>query len=165
MESNVNRTTSAPVWDILSRIEDPEVPVISIVDLGIVRDVEVADESVRVKITPTYSGCPAMRMIEDSILAALKSEGYREVRIETVFFPPWTTDWIGEEAKRKLKEYGIAPPGKVAGGTLHTPSGKPSCPFCDSPDTRLQSEFGSTPCKALFTCNACRQPFEHFKCL
>ncbi len=156
------------IIDILTRIPDPEVPAINIVELGVVRDASMEGDKVNVTITPTYSGCPAMKMIEDQIYALLQQEGFTEVSIKTVFSPAWTTDWLSDEAKRKLKEYGIAPPGKTSPQqfALFAPGQRQvDCPFCDSANTTLKSEFGSTACKALYYCNSCQQPFEHFKCI
>lgn len=154
------------IMEVLGTIEDPEIPVITIVELGIVRDVEIAEDGgVTVVITPTYSGCPAMYAITASIEKSLKAEGLQQVKVKTVFNPAWTTDWITDEARQKLKEYGIAPPGYVIDDDLF--DFKPreiACPFCDSADTRRESEFGSTPCKSQYFCNSCRQPFEYFKC-
>ncbi|HSR66799.1 MAG TPA: 1,2-phenylacetyl-CoA epoxidase subunit PaaD [Acidobacteriota bacterium] len=148
------------VIDILEEVKDPEVPVLSVVELGVVRDVEVDGRQVEVVITPTYSGCPAMDAIKQGILGALGKHGY-SASTRTVLSPPWTTDWMSEEAKKKLKDFGIAPPGRTSdGGEKPVP-----CPYCDSPDTSLRSEFGSTACKALYYCNQCSQPFEQFKCI
>ncbi len=156
------------VFAVLETVKDPEVPVISVVELGIVRDAEVRDGHVTVTVTPTYSGCPAMREIEDDIRSALLAAGAREVTVHMVFAPAWTTDWIGAEAREKLRAYGIAPPGRAEQGGLIALTRRRApvpCPFCGSSDTRLQSEFGSTACKAIHTCNACRQPFDEFKAI
>lgn len=147
---------------------DPEIPVISVVELGVVRDVSVSYDgtSVHVTITPTYSGCPAMREIESDIRVALENAGATTVTIDTVLAPAWTTDWIGADAKEKLRRYGIAPPAPAEHGGLVvlTRNRAPvECPWCGSHNTRLQSEFGSTACKAIHVCNACRQPFDEFK--
>lgn len=151
--------------EILETIPDPEIPVITIVDLGIVREVELENDGVKVVITPTYSGCPAMNAIEQSIVSELKAHGVAEVRVKTVFSPAWTTDWINDAARKKLKDYGIAPPGYVYDEDLFDFKPKKiSCPFCDSGDTRRISQFGSTPCKAQYYCDDCSQPFEYFKC-
>jgi ring-1,2-phenylacetyl-CoA epoxidase subunit PaaD len=153
-------------WAALESVLDPEVPVLSVVELGIVREVSVEGDSVTVKVTPTYSGCPAMQTIETEITAALQAAGFQRVTIKTVYSPAWTTDWIAESAKQKLRAYGIAPPGSVAASPLvllEGPSRQVACPFCGSPNTTLQSEFGATACKSLHVCHACRQPFEHFK--
>lgn len=158
--------TRDDAYKALAGIPDPEVPVISIVDLGIVRDVTVGEGSARVTITPTYSGCPAMKMIEDEIRSSLLALGFAQVSIETVFSPAWTTDWISIAARQRLKEYGIAPPGKAAPQELVSITPRlphVSCPYCNSEQTELRSEFGSTACKAMYYCRGCSQPFEHFK--
>jgi len=143
---------------------DPEIPVLTIEDLGILRDVEVdAAGRVRVTITPTYSGCPAMEAIRADVEAALAAEGYDQVTVETVLSPAWTTDWMSEEGRRKLEEYGVAPPtAREADGPVSLTLSL-RCPQCGSPDTRELSRFGSTACKSLWVCNACREPFDHFK--
>jgi ring-1,2-phenylacetyl-CoA epoxidase subunit PaaD len=154
--------------DILSKIPDPEIPVISIVDLGIVRSIEVISASkVKVVITPTYSGCPAMKVIEDEIRLNLLQKGFTEVIVETVLSPAWTTDWISEEAKNKLKEYGIAPPEKTTSDKSFLFQHKKvvSCPNCGSDETEMISQFGSTACKALYRCLVCKEPFDYFKCI
>jgi len=156
------------VMAVLGTVMDPEVPVISVVELGIIRDAEVHDGVVSVTVTPTYSGCPAMREIEDDIRSALLEAGAREVQVQMVFAPAWTTDWIGPEAREKLRAYGIAPPGRAEQGGLITLTRRRApvaCPFCGSSDTRLQSEFGSTACKAIHSCNSCKQPFDEFKAI
>ena len=158
--------TAADALAILESVKDPEVPVLSVVELGIVRNVDVEADAVTVTVTPTYSGCPAMKVIEDEITAALRGAGFRRVVIKTVYAPAWTTDWIPEAAKEKLRTYGIAPPGRVTAEQL-VPLGpvvrSVSCPFCGSANTSLTSEFGATACKSLHVCHGCHQPFEHFK--
>ncbi len=155
------------VYAILGDVRDPEVPVLSVVELGIVRGVEPEGDGVVVDITPTYSGCPAMHEIERSIVGALAARGVNG-RVRVVYSPAWTTDWIGEEAREKLRRYGIAPPQparaheEVLIPILRRPPAV-TCPFCGSRDTETRSEFGSTACKSLQFCNACHQPFEHFK--
>src|SRR5207249_4009352 len=141
------------VIDLLAEVADPELPFLNIVELGIVRDAEFDGDALRVAITPTYFGCPALYTIRENILATLRAHGFENVEIRTAFSPPWTTDWLSDETQRKMKAAGIAPPGPVR------------CPYCDSGDCEVMSEFGSTPCKSLHTCRACRQPFEHFKCI
>jgi ring-1,2-phenylacetyl-CoA epoxidase subunit PaaD len=138
------------IWAVLAEVADPEIPVISVVELGIVRSVEPG----RVVITPTYTGCPATQVIERDIRAALDSAGYRHLGIETILSPAWTTDWITPEGRRKLTAYGIAPPGR---GSVH-------CPQCGSAETEEISRFGSTPCKSLWRCRSCAEPFDLFKC-
>ncbi len=154
---------------VIGTVPDPEVPVISVVELGIVRDVQVDDAgAVAVTITPTYSGCPAMFEIEKDIRAALEAAGATSVSVQTVLSPAWTTDWIGPDAREKLRKYGIAPPGKAEQGgliTLTRARQPVTCPWCGSRDTELKSEFGSTACKAIHVCRACRQPFDEFKAL
>jgi len=153
------------VYEWLSTVTDPEVPVLSILDLGIVRDVEINGDLVKIFITPTYSGCPAMDVISIGIRMALMSRGIRKVDIELQLSPAWTTDWMTEEGKQKLKAYGIAPPNRKA----YQPLGlfeedKVSCPRCGSEKTEMVSQFGPTSCKALYKCLSCKEPFEHFKC-
>ena len=157
--------TRESVYALLGTVMDPEVPVLSVVELGIVRDVEIDDAGVTVVVTPTYSGCPAMKVIEDDIVSALHAGGIAEARVRTVFTPAWTTDWIPAEARAKLVAYGIAAP---AHSGVHSPvqlrrRAPVLCPFCGSANTALRSDFGSTACKALHYCNACTQPFEEFK--
>ena len=156
------------VYGVLNTVMDPEVPVISVVELGLVRDVAIQNDAVTITITPTYSGCPAMREIEADIRTALLARGVRDVNVKLVLSPAWTTDWIGPEAREKLRAYGIAPPGRAEPQgliTLTRARVPVPCPFCGSSDTRLQSEFGSTACKAIHVCNSCRQPFDEFKAL
>ncbi len=158
--------TTDAVLAVLNTVMDPEVPVISVVELGIIRDVRVEHDTVYVTVTPTYSGCPAMHEIEADIRSALLAHGAREVVVHTVFAPAWTTDWIGPEAREKLRAYGIAPPGRAEPQgliTLTRARAAVPCPFCGSTDTRLQSEFGSTACKAIHVCGGCLQPFDEFK--
>jgi ring-1,2-phenylacetyl-CoA epoxidase subunit PaaD len=164
----IPRFTRDYIWGLLEEVKDPEVSVLSVVELGIVRDVRVADQGVTVVITPTYSGCPAMHVIEEDIRAGLESHGVKSVTIETVFQPAWTSDWISEEAKAKLEAYGIAPPGRASDdGGLVTLTRRVvvACPYCKSTRTTLKSEFGSTACKSINFCNDCKQPFEQFKAI
>lgn len=150
-------------WEIAASVLDPEVPVLTIEDLGILRAVDVDADGVTVTITPTYSGCPAMEAIRDDILTAFAQAGRVDVRVEFVLAPAWTTDWISDEGKRKLEEFGIAPP-QLRGGPVSVALSL-RCPQCGSPDTRELSHFGSTACKSLWVCNACREPFDHFKAI
>jgi len=154
------------VWQILETVSDPEVPVLSVVDLGVVRNVVVNDEAVDITITPTYTGCPAMDVIRMSIHMALLAAGYKEISIQQVLSPVWTTDWMSEAGKQKLKDYGIAPPYAKAAATIDPFAAEEqvACPHCGSADTRLVSQFGSTACKALYQCNSCHEPFDYFKC-
>ncbi len=156
------------VMRILSEIPDPEIPVITIEELGVIRTVNVISPThVEVNITPTYSGCPAMKQMEDDIISKLRANGFETVKVNTVFSPPWTTDWISDFAKEKLRNYGIAPP-------EHTTQDKNwlmgiekniTCPRCKSKNTKLISQFGSTACKALHQCQDCLEPFDYFKCI
>jgi len=157
--------TTAQAWDILARVPDPEIPAISVTELGIVRDVQAAEGGVDVVVTPTYSGCPATEVIERSIREALAAAGARDVRVRQQLSPAWSTDWIAEDARERLREYGIAPPGERPVGGLQPLTFVPrvSCPRCGSADTERLSQFGSTACKALYRCRACREPFEYFK--
>jgi ring-1,2-phenylacetyl-CoA epoxidase subunit PaaD len=154
---------------ILDGVMDPEVPVLSVRELGIVRDVEVdAAGVVTVTVTPTYSGCPAIQVIEQDIRSALGAAGHAEVRVRTVYAPAWTSDWIAPDARMKLKAYGIAPPARAESGDLVQllrRRAAAQCPYCDSRDTEVRSEFGSTACKAVCWCRSCRQPFEEFKAI
>lgn len=153
----------ARVRAALEAVTDPEIPVLTIADLGVLRDVRVDDGGIEVTITPTYSGCPAMTSITLDIHAALADLG--PVRVRTVLAPAWTTDWITEEGRRKLLEYGIAPPPQAAGRGALFGQAAPACPLCGSRETELLSAFGSTACKALHRCLRCREPFDAFKCL
>lgn len=156
----------AEVWKTLEQVSDPEIPVLSVVDLGIIRDIKQIDDRLEITITPTYSGCPAMDVIEQDVKAALKFAGFENVKIKTSIHPAWTTDWMSESGKKKLIEYGISPPEHSSDKSALT--GQPKeviCPLCRSKNTRLQSQFGSTPCKSLYVCNECSEPFDHFKCI
>jgi ring-1,2-phenylacetyl-CoA epoxidase subunit PaaD len=154
----------------LGDVPDPEVPAVSVMDLGIVRDVQWKDDELVVAITPTYSGCPATSVIAFEIEAALRAKGVERLRIERRLSPPWTTDWISEEGRRRLEAYGIAPPAESAGGPspfdrfLRKPL-TIACPRCKSENTDRVSEFGSTPCKAQYRCRDCLEPFDYFKCI
>jgi ring-1,2-phenylacetyl-CoA epoxidase subunit PaaD len=151
-------------WDAAASVVDPEIPVLTVADLGVLREVSVSDGHVEVAITPTYSGCPAMNMIALEIELALEREGFSRPKVRTVLSPAWTTDWLSEDGRRKLKEYGIAPP--IASSSRRALFGvqEVPCPQCGSNDTELLSEFGSTSCKALWRCKSCREPFDYFKC-
>jgi ring-1,2-phenylacetyl-CoA epoxidase subunit PaaD len=153
------------IYKILETVTDPEVPVLSILDLGIVRDVLIGENEIEVVITPTYSGCPAMNMIAMNIKIEMAVHGFKNVTIKEVLKPTWTTDWMTEQGKQKLREYGIAPPqytAKTAAANANTPV---PCPLCASTNTETLSEFGSTSCKALHRCKDCLEPFDYFKCL
>lgn len=163
------RTPQQRAWDIAATVVDPEIPVLTIADLGILRNVDVQGSTVTVTITPTYSGCPAMDAIRDDVYAAFKKEGYQDVHVDLVLAPAWTTDWMTEAGKQKLQQYGIAPP------TGHSKAGGHSgpvrlslavkCPQCNSLNTKELTRFGSTSCKALYVCQDCKEPFDYFKVL
>ena len=157
--------TAHHIHQLLETVCDPEIPVLTVADLGIVRDVRIHDDgTVEVIITPTYSGCPAMNTIEINIRAALQTGGYDQVKVTTVLSPAWTTDWLSPEAQEKLRRYGIAPPVKeVLGDNPFAPPPLVPCPRCDSENTNLVSQFGATACKSLYVCDACKEPFEYFK--
>jgi ring-1,2-phenylacetyl-CoA epoxidase subunit PaaD len=158
----------AQAWAVLARVMDPEVPVLSVVDLGIVRDVRVESGGLAIDLTPTYSGCPATAAIRLDVGAAIEAAGLGRPAIRLVTSPAWTSDWISADARRRLREYGIAPPaGKAPTGRLALFADDPAvaCPHCGSTRTRRTSQFGSTACKALYACAACAEPFEYFKCI
>jgi ring-1,2-phenylacetyl-CoA epoxidase subunit PaaD len=160
------------VYDVLAGVPDPEIPVVSVVDLGIIRRVEFGDDgAVRIGVSPTYSGCPATAVIKHDIVQALRQAGFGGATAFDVLSPPWTSDWISDEGRRKLSEYGIAPPtpygasGAARARSLAASDRELTCPRCGSPATERLSEFGSTPCKALYRCTSCLEPFDHFKCI
>ena len=157
---------SGQVWDLLATVHDPEIPVLSVLDLGIVRDVKTDGGRLEVVITPTYSGCPAMNTIKTDIENALAEAGYDNAVITTVLAPAWTTDWLSDEGRKKLKAYGIAPPtGTSANKRALFSTVDVRCPRCGSKETECVSEFGSTPCKSLYRCTICAEPFDYFKCI
>lgn len=151
------------VWNLAAKVTDPEIPVLTIEDLGVLRDVSFDGETVVVTLTPTYSGCPAMDQMGDDVVLTLTAAGYRDVRVEFALRPVWSTDWMSEAGKRKLVEYGIAPPGpRPTSGPIPVQLGV-KCPRCGSLRTRTISQFGSTSCKALYECLSCLEPFDFFK--
>lgn len=169
------QVSTEQIWDWLAEVPDPEIPVISLTDLGIIRDVEWQDDTLVVTVTPTYSGCPATSIINLDIETHLRAKGIDKLRLERRLSPPWTTDWISDEGREKLRAYGIAPPidgtaadGQIAGRIAAlTGQGNRTvaCPRCGSTNTRRVSQFGSTPCKANWQCNDCLEPFDYFKCI
>lgn len=158
-------TTAVEVRQVLSQVTDPEIPIITIADLGVLRDVQVDGDAVTVTITPTYSGCPAMHEIHADITTALAAYGLLDVTVRTVLSPPWTTAWITERGRQALQDWGIAPPTVRAGEAVPLQLGtRPiSCPQCHSGDTEELTRFASTSCKSLWRCRSCREPFDHFK--
>lgn len=165
---NVSNHTEEAIWQLLETVKDPEVPVLSVVDLGIVRKVIIEDENtISIAVTPTYSGCPAMDVIRMQLRILLLENGFKQVNIQQVLSPAWTTDWMSEKGKEQLKAYGIAPP--LPKQTVCHPDAFQEeeaiqCPCCLSYHTRLVSRFGSTACKALYQCLDCKEPFDYFKC-
>lgn len=160
-----DQTTADRIRDVLEGVPDPEIPVVSVVELGIVRGLEAgADGKLTVRITPTYTGCPATQVIEQSVRDALDAAGYRHVALQTVLSPAWSTDMISDVGREKLRAYGIAPPPKGAANNSLRAQDIIECPRCNSANTREISRFGSTPCKALWQCNSCHEPFDRFKC-
>lgn len=160
-------TEEQRLLDILDEVTDPEIPVLSLVDLGVVRDVQVTDQGPIITITPTYSGCPAMKVMEEDIRSRLMMAGYKGVDVRTVLSPAWTTDWITVKGRKELQDYGIAPP-EQATSDKSALLGHPkqvTCPLCKSRNTSMLSQFGSTPCKALYKCQDCLEPFDYFKCI
>lgn len=164
MEATV--TDTEKIYALLAEITDPEIPVLSILDMGIVREVKMQDDSVQISITPTYTGCPAMDMISMQIRTTLMVAGYK-AEVLTILSPAWSTDWMSEDGKQKLRAYGIAPPmpkQSVCNDRLFAAEEAIQCPQCDSWHTHRISEFGSTACKALYQCDDCKEPFDYFKC-
>lgn len=172
MAALAERPSVEQVWAWLAEVEDPEIPVLSIIDLGIVRDVVWSGDECVIAITPTYSGCPATEVIAQSVLGHLRARGVDRVRLQTRLAPPWTTDWMSDAGKRKLLAYGIAPPiglareqaVRITDIRRGPVAPLPACPQCGSTRVVLTSAFGSTPCKAMYRCEACLEPFDHFKC-
>lgn len=154
------------IWEILEQVKDPEIPVISVVDLGIIRAVDKENGKVIVTITPTYSGCPAMSVIRLEVTTALLDAGFKNVKVVTVLHPAWTTKWMSEKGKKALREYGIAPPLDDQADEIELFGEMPAiqCPHCGSMNTKMTNKFGSTPCKSLHQCNDCLEPFDYFKC-
>lgn len=155
------------MWRILADVPDPEIPVLNVVELGIIRYVRTSDDGrVTVGVSPTYTGCPATEVIASSIRSHLEAEGFREPKVESVLAPAWTSDWLTDSAREKLKEYGIAPPAHSVSNPKHLwREPNVACPRCGSKQTTKISEFASTPCKALYRCSSCLEPFEYFKCI
>ena len=152
------------LWKLMETVYDPEIPVLSVIDLGIVRDIKIQDEQIEIIITPTYSGCPAMDVIAMSIRIALLKEGFSSIKISHQLSPSWTTDWMTPSGKEKLKSYGIAPPVSKTFDKNYLENLVVECPLCRSKNTKLISQFGSTACKALYQCLDCQEPFDYFKC-
>ncbi len=151
------------VWQELRTVMDPEIPVVSLVDLGIVRRVSYEGRRLVVTLTPTFAGCPALEVMKEAVIQRMRALGARSILVKTVLTPPWTSDWISPEARQKLKQFGLAPP-RLHGGDVDVLfAEQATCPYCDSENTELKNSFGPTPCRAIYFCNNCNQPFEQFK--
>ena len=151
------------VWQVLEQVKDPEIPVVSVVEMGLIRSIGWDGDILLITMTPTFAGCPALQVMQSEIAARLRAAGAMQVAVRLTFSPPWSTDWISSTARQKLKDFGLAPPpllGDTPGEGLPDVA---TCPYCDSPDTELKNSFGSTLCRAIYVCNHCRQPFEQFK--
>jgi ring-1,2-phenylacetyl-CoA epoxidase subunit PaaD len=155
--------TEADIWRALQEVPDPEIPVVSVVEMGIVRSVQLSGDGVTVSMTPTFAGCPALDFMRSAIQVRLQALGLARVEVQTVLHPPWTSDWISEAARDKLKAFGLAPPPRHGGNVELFFLDQVACPYCGSHETRIKNSFGSTLCRAIFYCNHCRQPFEQFK--
>ena len=162
MVAATNKSDTSQLFELLGSVVDPEIPVLTLQDLGVLRDISVTDGGVKVTITPTYAGCPAMETMRADIEATLSDAGYQQVTVQQSLSPAWTTDWMSENGRKKLRAYGIAPP---ANTTCGQHAGRIECPQCGSDDVKRISEFGSTACKALYQCQDCREPFDYFKCI
>jgi len=162
MVNSANTVDSSQLFELLSTVCDPEIPVLTLQDLGVLRDIEVVDDEVKVTITPTYAGCPAMDTIRSDIETTLRQAGYQNVTVQQSLSPAWTTDWMSESGRQKLRAYGIAPPVSTACGRQ---TGQIECPQCNGAEVKRISEFGSTACKALYRCQDCLEPFDYFKCI
>ncbi len=156
-------TAQEALWKALGEVKDPEIPVLSLVDLGVIREVRMDGDCVVVRMTPTYAGCPAMEQMRRDVLEVLRAKGFPDARVETVLSPSWSTDSIGDDAKNKLRTFGIAPPPKKTESFQATLMLPVACPFCSSTKTKLESSFGATLCKQIYYCDDCRQSFERFK--
>lgn len=162
MVAVANRPDSAELYALLSSVCDPEIPVLTLQDLGVLRDISIVDGEVNVSITPTYAGCPAIEAMRSDIKSTLAEAGYKKVNVEQSLSPAWTTDWMSEAGRYKLRAYGIAPPAATSCGRI---TGTIECPQCTSSEVKMISEFGSTACKALYQCQDCKEPFDYFKCI
>lgn len=162
-DAAVTLLTSEQVWKLLEEVKDPEIPVVSVVEMGIVREVEVQNHEIKVTLTPTFSGCPALHVMKEDIETVLEKAGAGRVEVIFSNSPSWSSDWISDEARRKLREFGLTPPPRHGGVLDISMLDVAACPYCGSEDTSLKNSFGPTLCRAIFYCNACQQPFEQFK--
>lgn len=159
----MEKLTAEKIWSLLEEIKDPEIPVISVVELGLVRSVGVEDGEVIIAMTPTFIGCPALDVMKSEIERQIRQAGAERVQVKVVYSPPWSTEWITTEGREKLKGFGLSPPPRHAGDIDLALLETAACPYCDSQDTSLKNSFGPTACRAIYFCNSCRQPFEQFK--
>ena len=155
--------TEEQVWQTLETIADPEIPVVSLVEMGVIREVQVEGKFATITMTPTFSGCPALKVMEQDIRSKVTDLGYTQVEVITSFDPPWSSDWIAESARKKIKQIGLAPPKFHSGNFTAILIDPVACPYCDSDNTTLKNSFGPTPCRMIYYCNNCQQPFEQFK--
>jgi len=155
--------TSQQVWQILEEVKDPEIPVVSVVEMGLIRQVSLDEDQVFVRMTPTFAGCPALQVMRSEIEARLKQAGANHVQVQLILSPPWSTDWITTQARKKLKAFGLAPPPQHGGDFERLLQEAATCPYCDSQNTELKNDFGPTLCRAIYVCQDCKQPFEQFK--
>lgn len=151
------------IWEILEQVKDPEIPVVSVVEMGLIRNVGIDGDKVTVTMTPTFAGCPALQVMKQAVEENLKDSGAREVEVKMTFSPPWSSDWILPEGRRKLREFGLAPPPRHGGDVYSGLMEEVACPYCDSQKTTLKNSFGPTLCRAIYYCENCQQPFEQFK--
>ena len=163
--TEVMRQKEKAIWDALNEVQDPEIPVVSLVEMGIIRGISLCEYEVAVTMTPTFSGCPALQVMRDEIEEKLRGLGYTAVNIKTTLSPPWSSDWITDSARAKLKAFGLAPPLRHGGNIEVTFFEPVTCPRCDSTNTIIKNSFGSTLCRAIYYCNQCQEPFEQFKAL
>jgi ring-1,2-phenylacetyl-CoA epoxidase subunit PaaD len=155
--------TAGRIWQILEEVKDPEIPVVSVVEMGMIRSVGLEGQKITIRMTPTFAGCPALKVIQAGIAERLRQSGAGEVEVKVTLSPPWSSDWITSDGRRKLKEFGLAPP-PLHQGQIDSALDRPAiCPYCDSQDTVLKNSFGPTLCRAIYVCNQCHQPFEQFK--
>lgn len=161
--SQANQLQESNIWQALAEVPDPEIPVVSITDMGMVRGVELQGQRVVVTFTPTFSGCPALQVIRESIEQAVRQLGFAEVEVKSTLTPPWSTDWINDVARQRLQDYGIAPPAPAGDGLIQLEPAPTACPRCGSYNVRMTASFGSTLCKRMYVCDNCHEPFEGFK--
>jgi ring-1,2-phenylacetyl-CoA epoxidase subunit PaaD len=159
----VKKMSTEAIWKILDEVKDPEIPVVSVVEMGLIREIAFSGDRLIVTMSPTFAGCPALQVMQAEIAHRLKDAGTPEVDVRVTYTPPWTSDWITETGRQKLKSFGLAPPPRHDGRLEEALAEAVNCPYCGSTETNLKNDFGSTLCRAIYTCNRCKQPFERFK--